>query len=294
MQGRYRKIVENHFDRLVNRVDFLPGGSVGEVWRVTFTDSFQVIAKTLPKGGMSGVNPPISLEKEARMLDFLNINSRLPLPKLYYSDADLLVMANMPHDGQFTLAIDHAAATLLADLHTNHAPLFGFAEDTVIGPLRQPNPWSKSWRDFFTEQRLLFFGEKAEIAGKLPEGCMGRIERLSAKLSQWLDEPEHPSLIHGDVWGGNILVYQGKISAFIDPACYYADREIELAYTQLFQPFGQDFLKQYQKIHGLSANFFDTKCPLYNLYPLLVHACLFGGDYGQSADLIIKRFVGTR
>ena len=63
------------------------------------------------------------------------------------------------------------------------------------------------------------------------------------------------------MFGGQIfLVYQGKISAFIDPACYYADREVELAYTQLFQPFGQEFLKQYQKI-WVERKFFDTKCP---------------------------------
>ena len=95
------------------------------------------------------------------------------------------------------------------------------------------------------------------------------------------------------MYGGNIGL-SGKIFSFIDPACYYADHEIELAYTQLFHPFGPDFLKHYKKIHGLSENFFDIKCPLYNVYPLLVHACLYGGGYGQSADLVVKKFVGSR
>ena len=114
-------------------------------------------------------------------------------------------MTDMPHDGKFHNAIDRQAAVLLADLHSNHALNYGFAEDTVIGPLRQPNPWSKSWRLFFAEQRLMYFGKKAMNAGKLPTGCMGRIERLSAKLTQWLDEPNQPSLVHGDVWGANIF-----------------------------------------------------------------------------------------
>ena len=125
--------------------------------------------------------------------------------------------------------------------------------------------------------------------GRLAPASFGRLEKLCARLGDWIEEPAQPSLIHGDLWDGNILVADGRIAAVLDPAIYYADREIELAFTTLFGTFGEAFFARYGELRPIAPGFFEARRELYNLYPLLVHATLFGGGYGQSVDLAGSR-----
>ena len=92
------------------------------------------------------------------------------------------------------------------------------------------------------------------------------------------------------MWSGNILVCKGSVKAFIDPAIYYADPEIELAFSTLFSTFGSRFFDCYNEYHPIQPDFFETRRYLYNLYPLLVHAYLFGGHYVNKIEKILVRF----
>jgi fructosamine-3-kinase len=105
-----------------------------------------------------------------------------------------------------------------------------------------------------------------------------------------LVEPERPSLIHGDVWTTNVLAEGEQITAFLDPAIYFAHAEIELAFTTLFGTFGPAFYERYHQIRPIGPGFFETRRDLYNLYPLLVHVRLFGGSYVNSVHQILARF----
>ena len=116
-----------------------------------------------------------------------------------------------------------------------------------------------------------------------------RLETLAGQLERWLTEPR-PALIHGDLWGGNVLAASGRISGFIDPAIYYADAEIELAFSTLFNTFGKAFFSHYNELRPLAPGFFEERRDLYNLYPLLVHVRLFGGGYVGSVERTLKRF----
>ncbi|MDP6927871.1 MAG: fructosamine kinase family protein, partial [Rhodospirillales bacterium] len=127
-------------------------------------------------------------------------------------------------------------------------------------------------------------------SGRMPTSMMSRLERLAGRLSEWIDEPCEPSLIHGDMWGGNVLCADGRITGFIDPAIYFADAEIELAFTTLFGTFGDDFFARYNEHRPLKPGFFETRRDLYNLYPLLVHVRLFGGSYVNSVETTLRRF----
>ncbi len=113
--------------------------------------------------------------------------------------------------------------------------------------------------------------------------------RLSGSLGQWLAEPPHPSLLHGDVWTTNVLASKGRITGFIDPAVYYGHPEIELAFTTLFGTFSRPFFERYHELRPIPDGFFETRKDIYNLYPLLVHACLFGSSYAMSVDAIVSR-----
>ena len=116
------------------------------------------------------------------------------------------------------------------------------------------------------------------------------MERLAEELDELIGEPNPPALIHGDVWSANVLARGDRITAFLDPAIYYADREIELAFISLFDSFGSAFLERYAEIRGIDRAFFETRRDLYNLYPLLVHTYFFGGGYLGSVRNTLDRF----
>ena len=92
------------------------------------------------------------------------------------------------------------------------------------------------------------------------------------------------------MWTGNILCRGDRIAGFVDPAVYYGDAEIELAFSTLFGTFGQPFFRRYQELRPLEPGFFEQRRDLYNLYPLLVHVRLFGGSYVDSVDRTLSRF----
>lgn len=224
------------------------------------------------------------------MLRYLAQHSHLPVPKVLHSGDTLLLMEFIEGDSLFNDAAERHAAELLAELHSVRGPSFGLERDTLIGGLYQPNPPYPSWIDFFREQRLFYMAGEAARVGRLPENFLPRLETFAARLTEWLDEPEFPSLIHGDAWTTNMLAKNGHITAFIDPAIYYAHPEIELAFTTLFNTFGSVFYERYNELRPIKSGFFEVRRDIYNLYPLLVHVRLFGLGYIGSVDRILRRF----
>ena len=261
----------------------LAGGCIAQVAKVELADGSALVVKLAPGG---------ALTLEGRMLSDLAATGKLPLPTVLAAEDDLLLLEYIASDGPITPAAERHAAELLADLHGLSAAAFGYPYDTLIGSLPQPNPWTESWLGFFRDQRLLAMGRRALDAGALSPASFGRLERLGARLAEWIEEPARPGLIHGDLWDGNILVAEGRIAAFLDPAIYFADPEIELAFTTLFGTFGEAFFARYGELRPIAPGFFEARREIYNLYPLLVHATLFGGAYGQSVERTLRRFVG--
>jgi len=264
------------------RLEAMGGGCVGEVYRVTLASGETLVAKA--GGKQSG------LALEGYMLRYLARHSRLPVPKVVHADDGLLLMTYIETQGGLTDSAQAHAAELLADLHAVTWERFGLERDTLIGGLHQPNPPSESWVAFFRDHRLLHMGREALAAGRLPAGLMNRLEALAARLGRWLAEPESPALIHGDMWTGNVLARAGRIAGFVDPAIYYADPEIELAFSTMFGTFGEPFFRRYGEIRPLRPGFFEERRDLYNLYPLLVHVRLFGGAYVSSVERTLGRF----
>lgn len=259
------------------------GGCIGEVYRAELADGSTVVAK-VDRAGDS------HLEREAYMLRYLREHSDLPVPEVFYGSKPLLLMEFVEGSNRFSDEAQRDAAELLSMLHSVTADTYGHERDTLIGSLEQPNPLTKSWIEFFREQRLLYLAGVAYRAGRLPSEDLERIERLAGKLDEFIEEPEHPSLVHGDVWSGNVLAKGDRITAFLDPAIYYADPEVELAFISLFNSFGEPFFARYGEIRGIRAGFFEERRHLYNLYPLLVHVYFFGGHYLNSVESTLRRF----
>jgi fructosamine-3-kinase len=275
--------VEAHLGERMLCVRPLGGGCIGEVYRAELEEGPPLVAK-VDRNGES------HLEREAYMLRYLREKSDLPVPEVYHGSETLLLMEFIEGSSRFTEGAERYAAELLAGLHGITADSYGHERDTLIGALDQPNPPTKSWPEFFRDHRLLYIALLAYEAGRLPVEDLHRVERLSEKLDELVEHPNPPALIHGDVWSANVLARGDRIIAFLDPAIYYADPEIELAFISLFDSFGCPFFDRYQEIQPIRDGFFEVRRDLYNLYPLLVHTYYFGGRYLGSVRNTLDRF----
>lgn len=276
--------VEAHLGGRLKSARPLGGGCIGEVYRVELEDGTPLVAKVDREG-------ETHLEREAYMLRYLREKSDLPVPRVFHGSETLLLMEFVEGNSRFSQGAERHAAELLAGLHGVTAGAFGHERDTLIGSLGQPNQWTESWVEFFREQRLLYLARVAHEAGRLPAEDLERVARLAERLDEYLEEPERPSLIHGDVWSVNVLAEGDRITAFLDPAIYHADPEIELSFISLFNSFGDAFFERYREIRGIKDSFFEERRDLYNLYPLLVHVYFFGGGYLDSVQATLRRFA---
>jgi fructosamine-3-kinase len=257
----------------------LSGGSIAHVDRVDLADGRCVVVKT-----SAG-----DLTLEGEMLGYLAEHSDLPVPRVFLARDDLLVMEHLPGTTHLDSSSEAHAAELLAALHGCTSGSFGFHRDTVIGGLPQPNPKSGKWVPFFRDHRLLHMARDCHAAGRLSAAMLARLERFAEKLHDLLVEPDRPSLVHGDMWGGNILSDKGRITGFLDPAIYYAHAEIELAFSTLFGTFGEAFFERYNGLRPIDPAFFNTRKDIYNLWHLLTHVRLFGPSYLGGVERVLAR-----
>lgn len=274
--------IEQLIGKRPSRIAALGGGCIAPVHCCDLPNGERIVAKRPPPGR--------TLECEAWMLRHLAERTALPVPAVIAAERDLLLLEYVDSGDAMDARAEAHCAELLAALHAIRGPHFGFMRDTLIGPLDQPNPATPRWLDFFRDHRLLHRARAAHAAGRLPARLLARIETLAGRLDRWIEEPTHPALIHGDCWSGNVLVKVGRVAGFIDPAIHWAHQEIELAFGTLFGPFGDAFFRRYAELAPLAPGFFEARRDLYNLYPLLVHAQLFGGGYANSVARTLERF----
>ena len=259
----------------------LVGGCVGNVRRFETEQGVSLVAKL-------GHRQDTGLEIEAAMLRDLARLSELPVPAILAAEADVLLMQWLPGG----IGARHAelhAADLLAALHRVTAERFGYAYATRIGGLPQPNPWTASWPEFFGEYRLAHMARLAAAAGQLESALLQRVEGLAGRLAGMLPAAPPVALLHGDLWSGNVLSRLDRVTGVLDPALYFGDAEVELAFITMFATFGPRFFGRYQEHRNVDAGFAERR-DLYNLYPLLVHATLFGGGYVEDVARTLGRY----
>jgi len=281
---RLESKLEAVLGRAPQRLRRLAGGDVGAVSLAEFEGGERLVVKQPGPGSVD------TAEIEARMLTHLRKVSDLPVPEVVHAEPGLLVISYFDGDTALTAAAEADAGRRIAALHAVTDSRFGFEIDTVIGPLHQPNPREEDWLTFFREHRLRYMARLAAERGQLPQRLLERIEAFAEALESHLLSPARPELVHGDLWGGNILAKGDRVAGFIDPALYYGHGEMDLAFITLFTSAGRAFFEAYQEIRPIPEGFFETRRDIYNLWPLLVHVTLFGSTYAARTESILERF----
>ena len=177
----------------------------------------------------------------------------------------------------------------LAKIHQFTHPQFGFDNNNYCGATLQNNLWNNNWAEFFRENRLQFLLNLIEKERPIPVSEMIIYKKLLDRIESLIPKDSVPVLIHGDLWSGNYMISE-KGPALIDPASYYADRELEFAIMTMFGGFSQRFYDAYNEVNPLPADW-KQRNGLYQLYHVLNHYYLFGGGYRTQAVEIAKSYL---
>jgi protein-ribulosamine 3-kinase len=229
---------------------------------------------------------------EARGLELLADADAIQIPHVIgYGKVEgtaYLLLENLHNQHRATHFFKHLGEQL-AQLHSHTQANYGLHFDNFIGTLSQKNDPHHNWVSFFVEKRLRPQLGLAYYKGLANETLLQQAEQFYQKLPNLLP-CDAPALLHGDLWSGNVVSNAKGKPALIDPAVYYGNREVELAFTHLFGGFETAFYQAYNANMPLLPDF-EERVPIYQLYPLLVHANLFGQSYLRKAAEIIQRYL---
>jgi len=241
---------------------------------------------------MNDANRLDMFEAEAAGLDALAAAGAIAVPQVLCTgtaeDRSFIVMQHLElghgsNDGW------RSAGRQLAKLHRESTCAFGWVRNNTIGATPQHNDWEWDWVEFWGEHRL---GFQLELAASNGHGghLQSLGEQLLGRFAALIDHAPRPSLLHGDLWGGNLAFTRTGDPVVYDPATYFGDREAELAMTELFGGFNADFYAAYREAWPLDAGY-RIRRELYNLYHVLNHLNLFGGGYGAQAQGMMQRLL---
>ncbi len=263
------------------RVESLSGGCISAAYALHFDNRCSVFAKH---------NATVATDffaAEAAGLQALTQCGSLRVPKVLHYSCEIIILeliAIAPPNADFWRTL----GTGIAALHAKPVRCFGFETDNYCGSTPQLNPATDCGYAFFAEHRLRYQARLAYDSGKLQTSDLQALEALLPRLPELI--PSQPaSLIHGDLWSGNVMSDENGDPVLIDPAAYWGWAEADIALTLLFGGFAAAFYEAYSDTRSLEPGWRE-RVPLYNLYHLLNHLNLFGAAYYHDVKEIIYRF----
>ena len=266
-------------------LDLLPvsGGCISEAWQVRTAEG-SVFVK-LSKGLLPGM-----LAAEAEGLRELAKSGAIRVPEVIKLTEDFLVLEFIPTAINPPTDFWPKLGQQLANLHAYSQKIPGFHKDNFIGRSPQKNNYNGNWKEFFWQRRLLPQWKMA-----LQHGIPNTTKLLWQKLEILWPAPlegslPEASLLHGDLWSGNVLVSNNGEPVVIDPAVYYGDAEADLSLTYIFGGFSASFHHYYHEIRPKSEGF-ARRQKVYQLYHLLNHFNLFGNSYTQSVESCLREIT---
>ena len=262
------------------------GGDISTATRVRLSDGTTALVKTHHQA------PDGFFDAEARGLVWLaeaEPAGGVPVPEVLAHDHECLIL-RWVEPGKNTVDAAVGLGQALARTHRAGADAFGAEHDGFIGRLPMPNRTAPTWPEFYATRRVLPYLKLARDRGAVTEQDGTAIEAVLHRLAD-LVPTEPPARLHGDLWNGNVLWGLDGVCRVIDPAAYGGHREVDLAMLSLFGlPHLHRVLDAYEEEHPPAEGWRD-RLGIHQLFPLLVHACMFGGGYGARAAATARRFT---
>ena len=253
------------------------GGCINEGWRAELEGGTTAFVKTRADV------PPDEYENEAAALRWLAEPKAVNVPAVL-GHSERVLAIEWIEEGRLSADGAERLGRGLAALHAAGADTFGGPKPLRIGRLELPNDPSDDWPSFYAECRLRPLSRALDASGAQA------VERVCDRIHELAGPPEPPARLHGDLWGGNVLADVRGEGWLIDPVAYGGHREVDLAMLQLFGAPSTRILDAYREASPL-ADGHDERVGLWQLFPLLVHAALFGGHYRASAGQMARRYA---
>jgi fructosamine-3-kinase len=229
-----------------------------------------------------------SIESETKSLLYLLKKFPHTFPSVKYFTDDLLIMDYIEHDDNKNKNYQNILAREILKLHSMSNKNYGFEFDSQIGGLKQDNSYNSNWINFFGEQRLNIIFELINQNDSMPKDTNKLIEKLLRSLESRIPKNPKPSLLHGDLWSGNILFHNNNFAGFIDPGIYFGHNELELAYLTWFKYIDDIFLNIYSEAVSLHNDYLEYE-PIYQLYFSLLNVFLWDRNYIVDVNRLLNK-----
>jgi fructosamine-3-kinase len=258
------------------------GGDIATATKLRLSNGRSAFMKTLTHA------PPGFFEAEAAGLTWLGEAGGVAVPEVLAVRADCLILSWV-EPGKMTTEAASEFGRALARTHAAGAPSYGLERDGFIGRLPLPNRTAPTWAEFYATRRLLPYLKLARDRDSITVEQAEAVEGIVRRLADLVPE-EGPSRLHGDLWNGNVIWTHDGGCCVIDPAAHGGHRETDLAMLALFGlAHLPRVLQAYEEVSPLAEGW-EARVGVHQLFPLLVHACLFGGGYGARAAEVASRF----
>lgn len=260
----------------------LAGGCIGSSFCIETERGNRYFLKRYSRPGVA--------EAEAAGLKELSKAQKVNTPQVLAATHDELLLNYIDSAGKRE-DFQTLLGEQLAALHAVKGREFGFERDNFIGESVQVNRKCDSWNRFYIEHRLRYQLQLAKRNGS----CTTELKKLSSELIAIIPNilkgsEEEPCLLHGDLWGGNVMTDESGEPVLIDPAVYYGHRETDIAMTTLFGGFSEEFYRSYNRHYPLKKGW-ESRLNLYKLYHILNHMNLFGNSYYSQAISLMKSYL---
>lgn len=283
LNNKLKNNIENELNKKISNTTSLSGGCISNAYKIETTDNEQFFLK------INDSNNDMFL-KEADGLFELEKAEAIRIPRVFIKNNNFILLEFF-QQGRKSKTFFEDFGRHFAQLHQYHSEHFGFYENNYIGSNPQKNlageDTKNNWINFYFKYRIYFQYKLAEKNGNSTDELKNGIKKLEDKIENILSGSlEQPSLLHGDLWGGNYMIDENGNAALIDPAVYYGHREADLGMTKLFGGFNSEFYKAYNEFFPLPDGS-EFRENIYKLYHVLNHLNLFGrGYYSQALSLI--------
>jgi len=259
------------------------GGDIATATRLRLSDGTTALMKTLPHA------PEGFFTDEAAGLRWLGEPDGVNVPEVLAVDHECLIL-RWVEPGKNSADAAAELGRALARTHAAGAASYGLDRDGFVGRLPLPNRPAGTWAEFYAVRRVLPYLKLARDREAITDGQAATVEAVVPRLTELVPE-EPPARLHGDLWNGNVLWGLDGHAWLIDPAAYGGHREVDLAMLALFGlPHLPRVLDAYAEATPLTDGWQD-RVALHQLFPLLVHACHFGGGYGARAADVAAKYV---